>query len=161
MPFSKINITLTPAQVQAIQKAINELKNPANMPVQFNLTKKERTSLPNISNERYPYVQRSVQIHGPNNPGFVSGDAGTQAEATNDLTYYDQVENFIQQLTQALEIYTDTQQVAGSEAFVWMRNLYGTAQLKAANQVPGADTVVDDLKPLFDKENTGDVPPVT
>lgn len=150
MPFSKINITLTAAQVTAIQAAINALKNPANLPVQFNLTKEERGSLQNINNMRYPYVQRAIKNHGPNNANLVSGFAGTQAEAANDLVFYDQVEPFIGQLLQVLEIYQDTQQVAGSEAYTWTRVLYNTAQDAAANLVPGADAVVDDLAPLFE-----------
>lgn len=98
MPFSKINITLSAVQFAALQAAISALRNPANMPVQFNLTKDERTSLANINNNRYPYVMRAIKNHGPNNPNLVSGFAGTQAEATSDLTFYDQIENFIGQL---------------------------------------------------------------
>ncbi|MBI4930884.1 MAG: hypothetical protein HY841_08995 [Bacteroidetes bacterium] len=160
MPFSKINITLTAAQVTAIQAAITALKNPANMPVQFNLTKEERTSLQNINNTRYPYVQRAIKNHGPANPGLVSGFAGTQAEASNDLTFFDQMEPFIGQLLQVLEIFKDTQQVAGSEAYVWTRALYNTANDASVNQVPGSDAVVDDLAPLFAGQgNDGPLPP--
>lgn len=164
MPFSNINIVLTPAQVAAIQAAINALKAPANMPVQFNLTKAERGSVPNISNERYPYVQRSVQIHAPTNPVLASGVAGlgvgTLAEATNDLTFYDQMKSFILQILQVVEIYKDTQQVAGGEAYNWMSELYKYSKQAALNQVPGADAVVDDLKTLFEGQgNEGDVPP--
>ena len=143
----------------ALQKAIAELKNPANMPVQFNLTKAERKSVPNISNERYPFVQRAIQNHGPNNPNLVSGFAGTQAEAANDLTFYDQVENFIGQLQQVIEIYQDTQQVAGSESYTWTRALYNTAKEAAENQVPGADAVVDDLSKLFEGQGPQNPPP--
>ena len=160
MPFSNINITLTPKQVAAIQAAIDALKNPANMPVQFNLTKGERGSVPNISNERYPYVQRTVQIHAPNNPVLTNAVAGlgvgTLGEATNDLTFYDQMKSFILQILQVAEIYKDTQQVAGGEAFNWMSEFYKYAKQAALNQVPGADAVVDDLKTLF--EGQGGVP---
>ena len=157
MPFSKINIILTAAQMTAIDEAISVIIN--TLPVKFNLTKTERQTLPNIDNERYPYVERSVENHGPNNPNLVSGFAGTQAEATNDFTFYDQVENFIGQLLQVVEIYQDTQQVAGSEAYTWTRALYRSAKEAAENQVPGADAVVEDLAPLFEKTTIGDVPP--
>jgi len=160
MPFSKINITLNAVQLAAIQAAITALKAPANMPAQFNLTKDERKTLPNINNNRYPYVQRAIKNHGPANPNLVSGFAGTQAEASNDLTFYDQMENFIGQLLQIIEIYQDTQQVAGSEGYTWTRMLYNTAKDAAANQVPGADAVADDLATLFEGQGVeGDVPP--
>ncbi|MBI4930346.1 MAG: hypothetical protein HY841_06255 [Bacteroidetes bacterium] len=154
MPFSNINIVLTGAQITAIQNAITALKAPANMPVQFNLTKAERKSVPNISNERYPYVQRAIQNHAPTNPNLVNGFAGTTAEATNDLTFYDQMKSFILQLRQVTEIYEDTQQVAGSEAYTFTRVLYNTSKDASANQVPGADAVADDLGTLFEGQGT-------
>ena len=159
MPSSKINITLTAAQISAIQAAINVIA--ANLPQQFNLTKQERqTSLPNINNKRYPYMQRAIKNHGPNNPSLVSGFAGTQAEATNDLIFFDQMQNIIGQLRQIIEICQDTQQVAGNEAYTWMRMLYRSAKEAAANQVPGADAVADDLATLFKGQGKGgDNPP--
>lgn len=162
MPFNKINITLTAAQMTAIQTALTALKAPANMPVQYNLTKDERRTLPNINNSRYPHVMRAIKNHGPNNPNLVSGFAGTQVEATNDFTFFDQMENIIGQLLQIVEIYQDTQQVAGSEAYRWTRALYNTAKDAAANQVPGSDAVVDDLASLFEAQgNQGGTPPAT
>lgn len=160
MPFNKINTTLTPQQVIAIDTAIAVIL--ANLPVKFNLTKEERTDLPNIADERYPYAQRGIEIHGPNNPPLVSGFAGSQAEATNDFVFYNQSETIIQKLNKVIEIVTDTQQVAGSEAYEWLRELYASAQRGAKNQVPGADSVVDDLKTLFEKQNAPpiEVPPV-
>ena len=151
MPFNKIDITLTPQQITGIQDGLDMIKE--NLPVQFNLTKKERTDLPNIGDERYPYVKRAIENHAPANAQIVAGVfAGTLAEATNDLTFYDQMEPFIGQLLQVVEIFQDTQQVAGSEAYTWLRAFYASAQLAAANQVPGSDAVVDDLKTLFDNE---------
>jgi len=157
MPFSKINTTFTPAQIAAIDAAIAQIL--ANLPEQFNLTKEERTQLPNISDERYPYAQRGIEIHGAGNPILVSGFAGTQAEATNDFTFYNQSEEVIQKLMQVVEIVTDTQHVAGSEAYVWLRELYRTSKAAAEGQVPGADTVVDDLKTLFGGQGTPGLTP--
>ena len=159
MPFSKINITLTAAQLTAIQAAITALRAPANMPAQFNLTKEERKTLPNISDQRYPYVQRAIKNHGPANANLVTGFAGTLTEADNDLTFYDQVENIIGQLKQIVEIYEDTQQVAGSEAYAWTRALYNIAKEAAANQVPGSDAVVDDLGTMFEGQGAVTPPP--
>jgi len=158
MPFNKINETLTPQQIAAIQEAVTTLTEV--LPVKFNLTKKERTDLPNIADERYPYVQRAIENHAPANPKIVAGVfTSTLPEAQNDLTFYDQIEPFIGQLKQVIEIYEDTQQVAGSEAYAWLRDFYASAQRGAASQLPGADAVVDDLKTLFDKESQDPVNP--
>ena len=160
MPFSNIDITLDSNQQASIQNALDDLLDVKNLPVQFNLTKAERTALQNIADERYPYVQRAIKNHGPLNPTLVSGFAGNQKEADNDLLFFDQMEKFIGRLRQIIEIYQDTQQVAGSEAYKWTRALYNTAKDAAANQVPGADAVADDLAPLFEQEDKGDTPPV-
>jgi hypothetical protein len=152
MPFSQIDKVFTPLQLTAIEAAADAIL--ANLPEQFNLTKEERTSLQNISDERYPFAQRGIEIHGPANPNLVSGFAGTQANATNDFTFYNQSETVIQKLKQIIEIVTDTQQVAGHEAYVWLRELYRQSKGAAENQVPGADAVVDDLKGLFEGQGT-------
>ena len=159
MPFNKINTTFTPGQEAAIDAAIQTIID--NLPVKFNLTKEERGELQNISDERYPYAQRGIEIHGPNNPVLVSGFAGTQAEATSDFKFYNQSEVVIQKLLKVIEIVTDTQHVAGSEAYDWLKELYASAQRGAKNQVPGADSVVNDLKTLFEKQGTEvETPPV-
>lgn len=156
MPFSNINTTFSNAQLNNINDAITTILN--NLPVKFNLTKQERQSLQNIADERYPFAKRGIEIHGPNNPTLVTGFAGTQAEATSDLTFFDQSETIKLKLLKVIEIVTDTQQVAGSEAYTWLRNLYETAQMAAKNQVPGADSVVDDLAPLFANQGGGGDP---
>jgi len=150
MPFNKINTTFTPEQEAAIDAAIQTIID--NLPVKFNLTVEERGELQNISDERYPYAQRGIEIHGQNNPTLVSGFAGSQAEATTDFKFYNQSETIIQKLNKVTEIVTDTQHVAGSEAYDWLRELYASAQRGSKNQVPGADSVVNDLKTLFDKQ---------
>ena len=153
MPFNKIDVVLSGPELTTIQNSITALLE--TLPVSFNLTKEERVELQNISNERYPYVQRAIENHAPANPILVTGIAGTLAEAENDLAFYDQMENFIGQLKQVIEVYEDTQQVAGSEAYVWLREFYAASQRAAENQVPGSDAVVDDLATLFEDQGGG------
>ena len=157
MPFNKVNTVLTAAQVTALKAAIVAMTAPANLPVKFNLTKKERTDLENIDNKRYPYVQRTITTHAVAHPTLVSGIAGTLVEATNDWTYGNQLEDLALQLEGVVEILRDTQQVAYSELYAWFREFYRMAQAGAENQVPGADAIVADLSPLF--ENQGPQPP--
>ena len=92
-------------------------------------------------------------------PNAARADAGTQAEATTDFTFYNQSEDVIQRLMQGVEIVTDTQHVAGSASYEWLRELYRSSKAAAENQVPGADTVVDDLKSLFEGQGNPGIPP--
>ena len=157
MPFNKLNITLSPAQVTAINAAIDALIS--NVPFAMNLTKDERTSLPNISDERKPFVEKVIDNYAPANPALVSGFAGSKADAITDLTLFRQFENPIERLAGVIEMYKDTQQVAGSEAYTFSREFYDTAQRAAANNVPGTDAIVDDLGQLFAGQGPQGQPP--
>ena len=156
MPINKINVTLTPIQVAAIQAALTSLI--ANVPFAVNLTKQERTEMPNISDERLAFVTKVVNNYAPANPALVTGFAGTLAEAQTDFGLYNQFEPFIERLRSIIEIYEDTQQVAGSEAYTFCREFYSTVQRAAENNVPGTDAIADDLGALFE-QTKAPVPP--
>ncbi|MFH1005279.1 MAG: hypothetical protein V1781_07285 [Bacteroidota bacterium] len=160
MLLNAVNSTLATAQQTAIQGAIDALIT--NLPVKINLTKEDRVAMTNIDNRRYPYVQRAIFVHAPTNPVLVSGFKGSLADATNDFILFDQLERYLPQLKKIIEIYGDLQQVAGSEAYAWFREFYDTSKKGAENGVAGSDSVVDDLKTLFDEqgqEEEGVVPP--
>lgn len=147
MPINKLDKTLTPVQVAAIQTAIDALIS--NLPFAVNLTKSERTELPNISDERLAFVTKVIDNYAPANPTLVSGFAGTLAEVQTDFTLFRQLEPFIQRLRSVIERYTDTQHVGGSEAYTFSREFYSSVQRAAENNVPGSDAIADDLGVLF------------
>ena len=157
MPTNQLDIKFTAAQMTAIKDAAATVNT--NFPFAVNLTKSERTSLPNIESERYPYVQRAIEIHAPNNPNLVSGFAGTLAEATTDWTFVKQCDELIPLFEVILEKLRDTRQLGGSEAYAFLREFYASAQRGAENNVPGADAIVDDIAPLFEKQGSQGQPP--
>lgn len=148
MPTNQINNEFSPLQETAINTAFTSIDT--NFPFAVNMTKDERSSTPNIDNERYPYAQRTMDIHAPGNPNLVSGFAGTYAEAQRDWRLMNQCEAMKQKALMLIEKLNDTQHLGASEVYKFMRQLYATAKLAAENNVPGADAVVDDLKTLFD-----------
>ena len=150
MPLNKIDITFTAPQEAAINTAISDINT--NFPFAQNLTEDEKKQYPTTDNARLPYVKRTVEIHAPNNPNLVSGFAGTLLNARNDWTLFNQIENFKQQLFSLIEKLAETQDVAGAELYAFMREVYAMAKRAAANNVPGAQAVVDDLAPLFENQ---------
>lgn len=153
-PFNKINATLTQQQIDGIQAGIDMIKE--NLTPQHNLTDKEKTDLPNIANARYPFAKRAIEQHGPANAQIVAGTHfGPLPEAQTDMTFFDQMQPFIGQLRQLVEIFVDTQHVAGSELWAWFRDFYDSAVRASKSNVPGSDAVVEDLKPIFDRPNQG------
>ncbi len=147
MPVNKIDITFTAAQVTAINGAIATIIS--NIPFAQNLTLAERDSVPNIQDNRYPYAQKAVEILAPANPILVSGFAGTLAQAVTDWTLVKQFDTFIPDLLKLVEMFNDTRQVAASEVYAFLLEFYASAQRAAANNVPGADSIVEALAPLF------------
>ena len=154
MLFNKIDTTLTQEQIDGIQAGIDMIKK--NLDPQFNLTDKEKTDLPNIANARYPFSKRAIEQHGPANQKIVDGTFfGPLNEAQNDMTFFDQMQPFIGQLRQLVEIFVDTQHVGGSESWAWFGDFYDSAVRASKSNVPGADAVVEDLKTIFDRPNQG------
>lgn len=154
--LNKIDITFTPAQETAINTAVGDINT--NFPFAQNLTSDEKAQYPTTDNTRLPYVQRTVEIHAVNMPSLVSGFAGTLLNAQNDWKLHRQLENFKQELLSLIEKITETQDVAGAELYQFMRDVYRMAKAAAANNVPGAQAVVDDLAPLFEGQGTQPTP---
>jgi len=157
MPLNKIDITFTAPQETAINDAFADINT--NFPFAQNLTNDEKKQYPTIDNSRLPYVKRTVEIHAVNMPSLVSGFAGTLLNAQNDWILHGQIENFKQKLLSLLEKLTETQEVAGAELYQFMLEVYRMAKAAAANNVPGAQAVVDDLAPLFEGQGIQDAPP--
>lgn len=150
MPTNKIDITLTPAQKIAIQKAIDILKS--NLPFGVSLTRQERTELSDLKDEHISFVERVIDDHAPVNLNLVNGFGGTLAQAQSDLTLYQELRTYILQLRRVLEMYEDTQQLAGSEAYTFSRVFYHSAMVAAQNHEAGAEAIVTDLDHLYDEQ---------
>ena len=147
MATNTINITFTVPQLAAMIAAAASANT--NFPFAINLTVTERNSTPNIENVRYPYVERSVDFHAPANPSLVSGFAYTLTEATTDWNVIKQIDQLLPLFRVIVEKLEDTRQLAASELWAWFLEFYASAQRAAANNFPGADTIVNDLSPLF------------
>lgn len=157
MPLNRLDIIFTDPQNTAINGAFTTIDT--NFPFAQNLTEDEKLQYPSVNNTRLPYVQRTVEIHAVNNPNLVSGFAGTLLNAQNDWTVYQQFQHYIARLNSLMEKMKETQDVAGAELYAFTLELYATAKRAAANNVPGAQAVVDDLAPLFEGQGP-QTPPV-
>lgn len=158
MPTNQLNITLTAAQVTAITTAITSLQT--NLPFGLNLSAEEKVKLQNIKDKRYPYAQRTITMHAPGNPRLQPAYM-TLSDATTDFTLYNQLNSIVLALQGILEMYTDTQAVAGHESYEYLKEFYNSAKRAKEQNVPGADAVYQDLKTLFEEQggNGGVVTP--
>src|SRR5436190_260442 len=147
MATNTINISFTVPQLTAMIAAAASANT--NFPFAINLTVTERNSTPNIENNRYPYVERAIDFHAPANPNLVSGFAYTLLEAQTDWALVKQCDQLLPLFRAIVEKLEDTRQLAASELWAWFLEFYATAQRAAGNNVTGANTIVDDLSPLF------------
>lgn len=149
---NSMGVSLTEEQIEDIQLQLKSIKDDLNVLIAVNLTKDERSSIQPVAEKRLPYVQTAfddlIDANPSLQPGFMS-----LPDAKTNYGYMAQTGSLILALLQLLEIVTDHHLAAGSLAFDYMLEFYNIAKRAAKSNVPGADTVVDALSPLFEQEN--------
>lgn len=152
-----LNVSITPAQQTAIEDAIQTILDTMAAIGVVNLSPEERKSLPSISNTRLPYVAKGIKELATNFPDFVGLDI-TQPRASDLFDTFTQLANFKVKLKEVDDRMTDMAMNAENLAYRFTLDLYGTAE-KYKGRVAGADTIIDELKGLFEGQgNPGDTP---
>ena len=140
------------AQVEELERALDTLINTPNGLMPINLTKQERQGIQSVAETRLPYLQKAFDSLIPNYPAL-KPPFGSEEEAKADHAYLQQLLKLKLKLMKAVEILSDHELAAGHRSFEYMRDFYHMAQRAIERNVPGADTVVDELSPLFDQVN--------
>jgi len=154
MPLPVINITFTPLQLSAIDSALDAMET--NCPFRVNIPAGEKDEEQAMSARRYPYVKNVIEniapAHANMQPPFMA-----LADAVTDKTLYDQFTPRISRMASILESYVDTQWLAGVEAYMYFRKFYAIVEEAKTANVPGADSIYNELKTLY--EDQGGPPP--
>ena len=152
-PFTIVEMTEIEAKVAGVKELI---------PLKAGLSGADRKSLSRCGKNSTQFVQHCVEAYQVNPeiaPLFVNTGA-----LENSYLAYNQLGSILGSVNQLQCIIADTMIVAGSNAFGSARDFYNSAKRAANSGVPGAQAVVDMLKPRFQKSkqptapNT-DVPP--
>lgn len=148
MKSDNILHALTPAQKAAIEKAIEVISK--NLPHKATLSTSEKDNMPTIGPARYPYAVKGIKDLAPHWVKKMAPDISAMLpEATLSLKLVDDYRPIISQLNTLLEYFTDGQHIAGAQAFAFLRAFYGEGQSMKERGVAGADSLVDELAPLF------------
>jgi hypothetical protein len=147
-----MGVSLSAEQYNDISKALDTIISTANGLVTINLTKQERQGIQSVAETRLPYLQKAFNSLIPDNPGLAPPFSGL-TEANADYAYLEQLMKLKTKLMTTVEILSDHELAAGYRSFEYMRDFYHMAQRAIERNVPGADTVVDELSPLFDQAN--------
>lgn len=142
---NRISAEVSDADKATILTKITEIA--ALLPFLLNLTKNERISLPKLGPASLGFDEQcaSYMASSPNLvPPFVD-----LAEVAKDRALRLALADIWRELKKLCEQVDDTLMLVGSE--VWMADLsfYQTVRQAARRDVPGADTVYDDLKTRF------------
>lgn len=142
---NRISAEVTAANKTAILTKIVEIKG--NLPFLINLTKNERIQMPKFGPASLAFDEQcaTYMASAPNLiPPFV-----TLAEVTKDRALRLVLSDIVRELRKLCEMVDDTLMQVGSE--IWLADLsfYQTVRQAARRDVPGADTIYDDLKERF------------
>lgn len=153
MTTNRISITITDAQKSAINTKTGELATVTNG-FQTVIDKNTLKSLSKIADGRIPFVEKVLQ-YAVTNPEFLPPYADVDEFKIDFKTFLDMRE-LIRPMRVVIDNMETTMQVSGSEAWDFARAYYKTVQFQAKMGVPGAQTIYDDLRPLFEAKTNPD-----
>ncbi len=142
---NRISADVTAANKTVIMTKLTEIN--ALLPFLINLTKDERITLPKLGSTSLAFDEQcaSYMATAPNLiPPFVDA-----AEVTKDRNLRVVLADVLRETRKLCEKLDDSLMLVGSE--IWMADLsfYQTVRQAARRDVPGADTIYDDLKARF------------
>jgi len=147
---NRITLDVNDGQKQHFTEKTAELATMAE-PWYIQIEKEELKSMPKIADGRLPFVEKTADF-SVSNPEFLPPFANVP-EFQKDLKAYKDLREIVRPLRQVLENIENSMKVAGSEAWYAALNYYKSVQYHAKMGVPGAQTVLDELRPLFEAKN--------
>ena len=148
---NKISLDITSAQKTAVNDATTTLAN-AVKPFEIQVDKEEVKSLAKLGDGRIPFVDK-VSQYAVTDPQFLPPFADVP-EFNMDFKTFKDVTEMVRPLQQIIDNLLNAKMVSGSEAYQFALFYYKNVQHNAKMGVPGAQTIYDDLRPLFEAKNT-------
>jgi hypothetical protein len=153
MTANRVSITITDAQKTNIKTATAALAT-ATANFTTAIDKDTLNSLSTIADGRIPFVEKVAQ-YAVSNPEFLQplADVG---EFQTDLKAFKDLREVVLPMRIVVNNMTASMRVSGSEAWNFARNFYSSLQFHARMGVPGAQTILDELRPLFEGKTNSD-----
>lgn len=158
MPMpSEMGLEFTPAEITALTGHFEGILTIMNAKKVVQLTAKERQGAQSASETRFPYINNAIANLAPAFPALQPGFLPI-ANAEKDLAAASTLRDLTTLRNEVNDRMIDFAMASEHFAYQYMRKFYKIAQEAQAVNTPGADTVVDALKPLFEKEKDGSEP---
>lgn len=145
-----LSVEFTPTQKTDILKGINDAIDILNGVKIVTLEPDERKTIPNVEANRYAYVEKAVTNLGPEFKDLVSRAVKTEnaKQALDSYDFLTQVQGLVLELNDRS---TDLRHNLGNTTYNYTIDMYHEAQ-RYIGDLPGADTIVQELKPLFEDQ---------
>lgn len=121
------------------------------------LKPEQRQTIPNVEANRYSYVKKAINDFGPQFPNLESRAVKT-ANAQTALDSYDFLTEVLGMLLEFNDRAGDLRHNLGNTTYNYTLDMYHEAQ-RYVGDLPGADTIVKELQPLFDEQGPQNPPP--
>ncbi|MFM2387448.1 MAG: hypothetical protein RL660_2205 [Bacteroidota bacterium] len=142
---NRVSAAVAPADLTAIKTAIATIKS--KLPFLIGLTNEERISIPKISEANRVFTSDAIMAVANNAdmlPAYFNA-----TELKRDLELYNTLDEIAIMLAQLTEQVSDTQMLAGSEAYVSALSAYRLFGAASVAGVAGADAIYDLLAARF------------
>jgi len=142
---NRISVTLTDATVTDVLGHLGNIHSALNFLV--NLTPEERKSLVSIGTARAGMdtdFVNAMTAHPELVPSYVN-----MTEVNKDKEFRRQMARLITPFMELCEALSDTNALAASDSMMAYSSFYASAKEAARRNVPGADTIVDNLAKYF------------
>lgn len=150
MPLpSEMGLAITPADKTTITTALNTALATLNAIKVVQLTASERQGAQSVADTRFPFVQKGIKALAPAYPNLQPGYLNITT-ADTDLETATTILQFLLTVKEISDRFTDFGLASEHFAYQYVRKFYAGAQEAQAVNTPGADTVVDELKGLFE-----------
>lgn len=116
-------------------------------PFLMNLTSEEIKELPKMGDKSYSFVTKALEymkIPGTPIPPYLN-----VADIEVDLKGYDTIRQVLQTIMPTIDMLNDSMVLSGSEAYGAVLAYYNYIKGAAKSNVPGAQTILDDLSARF------------
>lgn len=141
-----ISLSIPPEKVEEAKMHYAQA-NAILVPYLLNLTPEESKELPKMGDKSYAFVTKALEylkIPGTPMPSYIN-----VPEMEVDLKGYDTIRQILQSVMPTVDLLQDTTLLSGSEAYVAALAYYNYLKGAAKANVPGAQTILDDLSARF------------
>jgi hypothetical protein len=156
---NQMGVNIPAVDVTTIKDALNTALSTLNGIQVVQLTVDERGQMQSMSETRFPFTQKAIEILAPQFPNLQPPFmplADAQADLETSLTLRE-INVLVKEIN---DRFTDFSLASEHYAYKYMRKFYAIAKEGQSVNTPGADTVVSELGPLFEGqgENGGENP---